>query len=164
MFVPFHYLTGRRIATKVHQSFVQMCHQLFTEWPFVFNRLTILFPIFWSSVSFLPPPVVGELNKGGACVLDDSQNTRRTIVYHRCPNSRRNSVFIHKVHLKRIKEAVERKKSESQHAGEQREIMERQQRKLEDAQAHLSVYNKETQQRLHNVQREREAHEAFLRE
>ena len=35
---------------------------------------------------------------------------------------------------------------------------------LEEAQAHLSVYNKETQQRLHNVQREREAHEAFMRE
>lgn len=66
--------------------------------------------------------------------------------------------------LEADKEAVERKKSESQQAGEQREIMERQQRKLEDAQAHLSVYNKETQQRLHNVQREREAHEAFLRE
>ena len=35
---------------------------------------------------------------------------------------------------------------------------------LDEAQAHLSVYTKETQQRLHNVQREREAHEAFMRE
>ena len=66
--------------------------------------------------------------------------------------------------LEADKEAVERKKSESQQAGEQREIMERQRNKLEEAQAHLSVYTKETQQRLHNVQREREAHEAFMRE
>lgn len=66
--------------------------------------------------------------------------------------------------LEADKEAVERKKVESQQAGEQREIMARQQEKIHDAQAHLSVYHKETQQRLHNVQREREAHEAFLRE
>ena len=66
--------------------------------------------------------------------------------------------------LEADKEAVERKKVESQQAGEQREIMDRQQSKLEQAQAHLSVFKKETQQRLHNVQREREAHEAFMRE
>jgi hypothetical protein len=66
--------------------------------------------------------------------------------------------------LEADKEAVERKKVESQQAGEQREIVDRQHTKLSEAQAHLSVYHKETQQRLHNVQREREAHEAFLRE
>jgi len=66
--------------------------------------------------------------------------------------------------LEADKEAVERKKAESQQAGEQREIIERQQRKLEAAQAHLSVYNTEAQQRLKNKQREREAQEAFLRE
>jgi hypothetical protein len=66
--------------------------------------------------------------------------------------------------LEADKEAVERKKAESQQAGEQREIVAQQRAKLEAAQAHLSVFNKESQQRLHNVQREREAHEAFLRE
>jgi len=66
--------------------------------------------------------------------------------------------------LEADKEAVERKKWESQQAGEQREIIDAQRRKQEEAQAHLSVYNKETQQRLLVVQREREAHEAFLRE
>lgn len=63
-----------------------------------------------------------------------------------------------------VPQAVERKKWESQQQGEQREIMERQRLKQEVAQAHLTVYNKETRQRLLNVQREREAHEAFLRE
>ena len=66
--------------------------------------------------------------------------------------------------LEADKEAVERKKSESQQAGEQREIMDRQRRKLEEAQAHLSVFQKEEQQRLHNVQRERDAHDMFMRE
>ena len=66
--------------------------------------------------------------------------------------------------LEADKEAVERKKSESQQSGEQREIIDRQRMKLDQAQAHLSVYNKETQQRLHNVQRERAAHEAFMKE
>jgi len=42
--------------------------------------------------------------------------------------------------------------------------VERQRWKQEDAEARLSVHNKETQQRLLVVQREREAHEAFLRE
>ena len=36
--------------------------------------------------------------------------------------------------------------------------------KQEAAQAHLMVYDQETKQRLLNVQREREAHEAFLKE
>lgn len=66
--------------------------------------------------------------------------------------------------LEADKEAVERKKSESQQAGEQREIIERQRRKLDEAQSHLTVYKTEEQQRLHNVQRERAAHEAFMRE
>ena len=66
--------------------------------------------------------------------------------------------------LEADKEAVERKKSESQQAGEQREIIERQRRKLEEAQALLSVHKLEEQQRLLNVQREREAHEGFMRE
>jgi len=66
--------------------------------------------------------------------------------------------------LEADKDAVERKKWESQLVGEQREIMERQRLKQEAAQAHLSVYDKETRQRLLNVQREREAHETFLKE
>ena len=57
-----------------------------------------------------------------------------------------------------------RKQADSQQAGEQREMIDRQRRKLEAATAGLSVYHKETQQRLHNVQREREAHEVFARE
>eukprot|EP00322_Chrysochromulina_rotalis_P009387 CAMPEP_0115870994 /NCGR_PEP_ID=MMETSP0287-20121206/22628_1 /TAXON_ID=412157 /ORGANISM="Chrysochromulina rotalis, Strain UIO044" /LENGTH=790 /DNA_ID=CAMNT_0003325763 /DNA_START=282 /DNA_END=2650 /DNA_ORIENTATION=- len=60
--------------------------------------------------------------------------------------------------------AVERKKWESQLVGEQREIMERQRLTQDVAKAHLSVYDQETRQRLLNVQREREAHEAFLKE
>jgi len=66
--------------------------------------------------------------------------------------------------LEADKGAVERKKWESQLVGEQREIMLRQRLKQEEAQAHLGVHDKETRQRLLNVQREREAHEAFLKE
>lgn len=66
--------------------------------------------------------------------------------------------------LEADKGAVERKKWESQLSGEQREIIVRQRVKQDVAQSQCSVYNKETQQRLLNVQREREAHEAFLRE
>jgi len=66
--------------------------------------------------------------------------------------------------LEADKEAVERKKAESQQAGEQRELIERQRRKLEEAQAHLSIFKKEEQQRLHTVQGQRDAHEAFMRE
>jgi len=66
--------------------------------------------------------------------------------------------------LEADKDAVERKKWESQLVGEQREIMDRQRLKQEAAQAHLMVYDQETKQRLLNVQREREAHEAFLKE
>jgi hypothetical protein len=66
--------------------------------------------------------------------------------------------------LEADKEAVERKKWESQQAGEQREIMDQQRTKQEAAQAHLAIYDQETRQRLQNVQREREAHEAFLKE
>ena len=66
--------------------------------------------------------------------------------------------------LEADKEAVERKKSESQQAGYQREIVARQRHKMEEAQGHLSIYRKEEQQRLKNVQGEREAHEAFMRE
>ena len=66
--------------------------------------------------------------------------------------------------LEADKEAVERKKTESQQAGEQREIIERQTTKLVEARAGMAVLNKEAQQRLLNVQREREAHEAFMAE
>jgi hypothetical protein len=59
--------------------------------------------------------------------------------------------------LEADKDAVERKKWESQLVGEQREIMDRQRLKQEAAQAHLMVYDQETKQRLLNVQREREA-------
>lgn len=62
------------------------------------------------------------------------------------------------------KEAVERKKWESHQAGEQREIIQRQQLAQQDAQGHLAVYNTETQQRRLNLRLEREAHESFLHE
>ena len=74
-----------------------------------------------------------------------------------------------RIHLKNQfleadKEAVERKIWESQLLGEQREILDRQHTKQEVAQSHLSVHNKGAQQRIHNVQRERDMHDAFMRE
>ena len=62
------------------------------------------------------------------------------------------------------KEAVERKKWESQQAGAQREIAQRQRAKQDDALKAAALVEKETRQRLSNLQREREEHEAFLRE
>lgn len=61
-------------------------------------------------------------------------------------------------------DAVERKKWDSQQAGEQREIVQRQRTKQDEAQKGLAVYSKDTAQRLSNLQREREAHEAFVSE
>ena len=62
------------------------------------------------------------------------------------------------------KEAVERKKWESQQSGAQREIAQRQYAKQDDALKAAALVEKETRQRLSNLQREREEHEAFLRE
>jgi len=62
------------------------------------------------------------------------------------------------------KEAVERKKWESQQAGQQREIVQVQREKQHVAVQLAELSDKETLQRRSNLQREREEHEAFLAE
>lgn len=61
------------------------------------------------------------------------------------------------------REAVERKGWESQQAGAAREIRVRQGGRAAEASAKVALDHKERAQRLHNIQRERAAHEAFLR-
>ena len=62
------------------------------------------------------------------------------------------------------KEAVERKKWESQQAGQQREIVQTQREKQHVAVKAAELTDKEKRQRRSNLQREREEHEAFLAE
>ena len=62
------------------------------------------------------------------------------------------------------KEAVERKKWESQQAGQQREIVQTQREKQHVAVKLAELTDKEKRQRRSNLQREREEHEAFLAE
>jgi len=62
------------------------------------------------------------------------------------------------------KDAVERKRWQSQQAGAEREVLDRQGTSLRDASRKADIMDKETAQRLANLKQERQIHEAFLRD
>uniref|UniRef100_A0A7S4F602 Trichohyalin-plectin-homology domain-containing protein n=2 Tax=Chrysotila carterae TaxID=13221 RepID=A0A7S4F602_CHRCT len=73
-------------------------------------------------------------------------------------------IKLKKAFLDADKEAVERSKFESLQGGARRELIARQETGIKNATNAAKIHDKETAQRLLNLQQEREIHEAFLRD